>query len=212
MLLLGAPGAGKGTQAAVISEKLGLAHVASGDLFRDHQQRGTELGKLAKGYMERGELVPDEITVKMILERIQKPDCDKGFILDGFPRTVQQSVALGKALGKQGVDTAVYVKVKEAELIRRLSGRWICRNCQTPYHVVNSPPKGQDKCDKCGGALYQRADDTEETARKRLEVYFKQTLPVIEYYRKGGKLTEVDGEQPIETVAKAMVAVLSKKK
>jgi len=210
IILLGAPGAGKGTQATTLSQALGLAHIASGDLFREAQSKGTELGKLAKSYMEKGQLVPDEITVKMVLERIAAPDCAKGVILDGFPRTLEQARALEKALQAQGkgIDKVLYIKVSNEELLRRLSGRWICRNCQTPYHTVTSPPRLVGRCDKCGGELYQRADDTEETARKRLEVYFAQTAPLIDYYRREGKMVEVQGEQSIEAVGEEMLAAL----
>ncbi|OGO00077.1 MAG: adenylate kinase, partial [Chloroflexi bacterium RBG_13_52_14] len=174
VILLGAPGAGKGTQAVTLSKKLGLVHIATGDLFRKEQESGSELGKTAKSYMEKGQLVPDEITVKMLLGRISAPDCAKGFILDGFPRTLEQAKALGKALAaqKQSIDMVLYIKVSNKELLRRLSGRWICRDCQAPYNIVEKPPKTKGKCDTCGGELYQRADDTEETARKRLDVYF----------------------------------------
>ena len=213
IILLGAPGAGKGTQAVTISKRLGIAHIASGDLFRQEQANGTELGLLAKSYMEKGQLVPDEVTVKMILGRIEKPDCAKGFLLDGFPRTLDQAKALDTALKPSGndIDMVVYIKVSDDELIKRLSGRWICRKCQAPYNVVEAPPKVKGKCDQCGGELYQRADDTEETARKRLEVYFNQTMPLIDYYTKAGKLVEINGEQSIEAVGKDIIAVLQKR-
>jgi adenylate kinase len=213
LILLGAPGAGKGTQAVTISTKLGLVHVATGDLFRKEQESGTELGKIAKSYMEKGQLVPDEITVKMLLGRITAPDCTKGVILDGFPRTLEQAKALDKALAAQGngIDRVLYIKVSNKELLRRLSGRWICRNCQAPYNIVEMPPKIAGKCDRCGGELYQRADDTEETARRRLDVYFSQTMPLIEYYTKTGKLVEVNGEQGIEAVGRDLIAALKAK-
>ena len=213
LILLGAPGAGKGTQAVTISKKLGLVHVATGDLFRKEQESGTELGKIAKSYMEKGQLVPDEITVTMLLGRITAPDCTKGVILDGFPRTLEQAKALDKALAAQGngIDRVLYIKVSNKELLRRLSGRWICRNCQAPYNNVEMSPKVVGKCDRCGGELYQRADDTEETARKRLDVYFSQTMPLIEYYTKAGKLVEVNGEQGIEAVARDLIAALKAK-
>ncbi len=213
VILLGAPGAGKGTQAVTLSKKLGLVHIATGDLFRKEQESGSELGKTAKSYMEKGQLVPDEITVKMLLGRISAPDCAKGFILDGFPRTLEQAKALEKALAaqKQSIDMVLYIKVSNKELLRRLSGRWICRDCQAPYNIVEKPPKTKGKCDTCGGELYQRADDTEATARKRLDVYFAQTMPLIEYYTKAGKLEEVNGEQGIEAVGKDMIVVLKAK-
>ena len=159
LILLGAPGAGKGTQAQAISRELGLPHIASGDLFREAQEKGTELGLMAKSYMEKGALVPDEITVRMILERISAPDSEGGFVLDGFPRTLEQAEALDRALSGRGeaIDKAVYIKVSNEELIRRLSGRWICRSCQAPYHTISSPPKVEGRCDRCGGELYQLA-------------------------------------------------------
>ena len=214
VILLGAPGAGKGTQAVIISKKLGLAHIASGDLFRKEQESGSELGKIAKSYMEKGQLVPDDVTVRMVLGRIAAPDCVKGFLLDGFPRTLEQAKALDKALAAQGkrVDRVLYIKVSVKELLRRLSGRWICRNCQAPYNIVELPPKVKGKCDRCGGELYQRADDTEETARKRLDVYFNQTMPLIEYYTKSGTLVEVNGEQGVEAVGRDVIAVLEGRK
>jgi len=211
IVLLGAPGAGKGTQAAIISQKLKLAHIASGDLFRQALAKGTELGLLAKSYMEKGQLVPNEVTIKMVLERISNPDCNGGIILDGFPRNVEQAKALDEALKPKTkqIDKAVYIKVSEEELLERLTGRWICRNCQTPYHEVNSPPKVAGKCDKCGGELYQRADDNTETIKKRLEVFFAETTPLIEYYSKNGKLIEVQGEGSMEEISNRIVTVLS---
>jgi len=210
VILLGAPGAGKGTQAVLISEKLGLAHIASGDLFRQEQDSGSELGKIAKTYMEKGLLVPDEVTVRMILGRIAAPDCAKGFLLDGFPRTLEQAKALDQALAEEGksIDSVLYIKVSTEELLRRLSGRWICRNCQVPYNIVELPPKVPGKCDYCGGELYQRPDDSEETARKRLDVYFAQTMPLIEYYTEAGKLVEIEGEKGIEGVAQDLIAAI----
>jgi adenylate kinase len=196
IIFLGAPGAGKGTQAARVAQKMKLAHIATGDLFRQAQEKGTELAKQAKSYMEKGKLVPDEITIKMVLERILAADCSGGVIFDGFPRTLKQAEALDKALREQGkaVDKVVYIKVSEPELLKRLSGRWICRQCQTPYHAVNSPPKVWGRCDRCGGELYQRPDDTVETVKKRLEVYWAETAPLIDYYTRAGKLIEVNGE------------------
>jgi adenylate kinase len=209
IILLGAPGAGKGTQAVYISQNMGLAHIASGDLFRKAQNEGTELGLLAKSFMEKGQLVPDDITVRMILERIDEPDCEKGFILDGFPRTLEQAQALDNALSiDKSIDKAVYIKVSTEELVRRLSGRWICKQCQTPYNIDSSPPRSHGICDKCRGELYQRDDDKESTIRNRLDVYFNQTMPLIEYYHDQGKLLEANGEQQIEEVAKELVIVL----
>jgi len=212
IVLLGAPGCGKGTQAGVISQKLGIAHVASGDLFREVARRDDELAKKVKSYMEKGLLVPDEITISMIMERIAAPDAAKGFVLDGFPRTLNQAKALDQALKKMGgaVDKVVYIEVAPEELVKRLSARLICRNCQTPYHLIASPPKVPGKCDRCGGELYQRADDTPETVRKRLEVYFAETAPLIEYYKKAKKLVRVNGEQEIEGVSRELMAAVAK--
>lgn len=209
-ILLGAPGAGKGTQAVELAKRLGVVHIASGDLFRQEQNSGSELGKIARSYMEKGLLVPDEVTVKMVLGRIAAPDCAKGFLLDGFPRTLEQAKALDQALAKEGksIDLVLYIKVANKELLRRLSGRWICRKCQAPYNLVEMAPKVAGKCDRCGGELYQRADDTEETARKRLDVYFVQTTPLIEHYTRAGKLEEVDGEKTIERVTRGLIAAI----
>ena len=205
LILLGAPGSGKGTQAERLSQQAGLVHIASGDLFRQAEREGTELGKLASSYMEKGLLVPDEVTIAMVLERIAALKSSRGFILDGFPRTMEQAQALDKALA---IDKVIYVKVSWEELLRRLSGRWICRECQTPYHLLSSPPKVAGRCDQCGGELYQRPDDTKETAQRRLEVYFAQTAPLISYYQRNGKLVEVNGEKTIEEVNKELLALL----
>jgi adenylate kinase len=195
VIFLGAPGAGKGTQAIRVAEKLQVAHVATGDLFREALAKGTENGRRAKSYMEAGKLVPDEITIQMVLERITASDCSAGVIFDGFPRNLAQAEALDSALSREGkaIDVVVYIKVNEQVLIERLGGRWICRKCQAPYHTVYSPPKVAGKCDRCGGELYQRADDTAETVKKRLVVYQAETAPLIQYYSKSGKLLEVDG-------------------
>ncbi|MCK4361661.1 MAG: adenylate kinase [Dehalococcoidia bacterium] len=209
-VLLGAPGSGKGTQAGIISERLGIAHVASGDLFREAASRGDEVGRQAKSYMEKGLLVPDEITIRMILERVAAPDCARGFILDGFPRTLEQAKALDMALGERGeaIDRVFYIKVATEELVRRLSGRFICRSCQTPYHPVSSPPEVADRCDRCGGELYQRPDDLPETVKKRIEVYFAETAPLIDYYEEAGKLVEINGQGEISEISERLVAAL----
>jgi len=211
IILLGAPGAGKGTQAATLAEKLGAAHIATGDLFRQALEQGTELGMQAKSYMEKGTLVPDEITAQMVLDRISAPDCEAGIILDGFPRNLEQAETLDKALARQerAIDKVVYIKVPEEELLKRLSGRWICRKCQAPYHAVDSPPKVAGKCDRCGGELYQRADDNMKTIKNRLEVYFAQTAPLIDYYDRAGKLLEVNGEGSVAEVSQRAVAALN---
>jgi len=210
IIFLGAPGAGKGTQAAIMAKELNLVHIASGDLFRQAIEQGTELGIQAKSYMEKGELVPDETTIQMVLERISAPDCENGVILDGFPRNLKQAKALDEALAKQAkaVDKVVYIRVSEEELLRRLSGRWLCRNCQTPYHVTDSPPHTWGKCDRGGGELYQRPDDTWETVKERLRVYFIQTAPLIDYYAQSDKLLEVDGEGEIAEVSRRTVLAL----
>lgn len=210
-ILLGAPGAGKGTQAEMLQENLGLAHVASGDLFREHMSKGTELGRMAQQYVDQGKLVPDEVTVRMVLQRLSEPDCAKGAILDGFPRTIAQAEALEKALRERGerIESVLYIKVSTQELLDRLSGRYICKNCETVYHKVFSPPKRPGICDRCGGELYQRSDDTPETAKRRLEVYFQQTLPLIDYYREKGLLKEIDGEQTIAEVQDALLQAVA---
>ena len=211
IIFLGAPGAGKGTQAVMLAEKLSMVQVASGDLFRQALQQETELGLRAKSYMEKGQLVPDEVTIQMVLERLAAPDCEKGAILDGFPRNLSQAEALDKALVPQSkaIDKVVYIKVAQEELIKRLGGRWICRTCQTPYHAVDSPPKVEGKCDRCGGELYQRADDNVETVKKRLEVYFAETSPLIDYYGRSGKLVEINGVGSVPEVHERIVEALT---
>ena len=210
IVLLGAPGAGKGTQASVISQKLNLPHLATGDLFRQAVQKGSKLGQTVKGYMDKGLLAPDDVTIQVVSERLNEPDCKNGCLLDGFPRTVEQAKALDKALARRGkaLDMGLYIEVMEQELLKRLLGRWICRQCQTPYHEISSPPKVKGKCDKCGGELYQRADDTEATVRERLKVYFAQTMPVLDYYQKQGKLVKVDGNKQIDEVSRDIVKML----
>ena len=206
VILLGGPGAGKGTQAVGLASELGAAHVASGDLFRRNLGEGTPLGLEAKTYMDKGELVPDELTVRMVLDRLEDPDCQRGAVLDGFPRTLGQAQALDMALAAVGksIGAVLYIKVSEEELISRLSGRWICHKCQSPYHMINSPPKETGKCDRCDGELYQRDDDTEATSRRRVQVYNDQTAPLISYYQDQGNLIEIDGEQAIDRVGQQM--------
>lgn len=210
IIILGAPGAGKGTQAGILSREMNLPRIASGDLFRQALEKKSKLGLLAKSYMEEGRLVPDEIAIRMVLERISLPDCVSGCLFDGFPRTLEQAEVLDKALAEQGksIAKAIYIQVTKEEFLKRLSGRWLCRNCQTPYHLVTSPPKVQGKCDKCGGELYQRPDDNEETVRERLEVFFAQTAPILDYYRKQNKLIEVNGNLGIQEVAREVISVL----
>ncbi len=213
VVFLGAPGAGKGTQAAEVAKELKLAHIATGDMFREAQKKGTELALQAKSYMERGILVPDEITIKMVLERISAPDCKNGVIFDGFPRNLAQAQALDKAMVglSKAIDKVVYIKVSEEELLKRLGGRWICRQCQTPYHEVSSPPKIKGKCDKCGGELYQRSDDIPATIKERLKVFFAQTAPLIDYYSKTGKLLEVAGEGGVDEIRQRILSAIGKK-
>ena len=210
IIMLGAPGAGKGTQADILSKEMNLPHIASGDLFRQALEGRTEVGLLAKSYMDKGELVPDEVAIKMILEKINQPDCASGCLLDGFPRTLHQAQVLDKALKEQGksIDKAIYIEVPNEELVKRLSGRWLCRVCQTPYHIISSPPKTPGKCDKCGGELYQRSDDREETVKDRLSIFFAQTVPILDYYKKQGKLIRVNGNLGIQGVAGEIIFAL----
>ena len=210
VVFLGAPGAGKGTQAAVVAEKMGMAHLATGDLFRKAIASGDELGRQVKSYLDKGQLVPDKVTVTMVLKRIGQLGGLKGVILDGFPRTLAQAEALDEALKADGdkVGRVIYLAVPEVELVRRLSDRWVCRACQATY-------AGADKtesvtCRKCGGELYQRNDDAPETVQKRLAVYFKETAPLIEYYRKAGSLVEIDGTGEVEAITRRVVAALKK--
>ncbi len=207
VVLLGPPGAGKGTQAEIISEKLGLAHISSGDIFRENLKAQTELGKLAQGYMNRGELVPDDVTIAMIRDRLQKPDTQNGALLDGFPRTPAQAGALAEMLASWGgkVDSVPYVAVPPEILIERLGGRWTCREQGHVYHEKYNPPKQAGRCDIDHSELYQREDDKPETVANRIKVYFQQTAPLIEYYRQKGLLREVDGTQPIEKVTGQML-------
>lgn len=210
IIVLGAPGAGKGTQADILSQEMNLPHIASGDLFRQALEERTEVGLLAKSYMEKGELVPDEVTIKMILERINRPDCISGCLLDGFPRTLHQAEILDEVLKEQGktIDKAIYIEVPNEELVKRLSERRLCRVCQTPYHIISSPPKAPEKCDKCGGELYQRSDDREGTVKDRLGVFFAQTVPILDYYKKQGKLISVNGNLGIQGVAREIISAL----
>lgn len=202
-LLMGGPGAGKGTQAQILRETLGLPQVASGDLFRDNLKRQTELGQLARGFMDRGELVPDDVTVRMVRERLKQPDAAEGAVLDGFPRTIPQAEALDDVLAEFGgrVNAALYIRVRPEVLLERLAGRYICRGPeQHTYHLLYHPPVVPGRCDVDGTELYQRADDTAEVQSRRIKVFFDQTSPLIEHYRQRGLLVEIDGEQPIPRV------------
>jgi len=212
LIFLGPPGAGKGTQAKRVAEKYGIPQISTGDMLREAVAKGTELGKKAKEYMDRGELVPDEVVIGIVRERLQQSDCEKGFILDGFPRTLAQAEALDgmlKELNKK-IDAVINVAVPEEEVVKRITNRRTCRNCGAVYHLVYAPPKEDNRCDKCGGELYQRDDDREETVRERYRVYRKNTEPLIDYYRNKGILYDVDGTKDIEGVWKEIEAILEK--
>jgi adenylate kinase len=208
IIVLGAPGAGKGTQAEKIHEKLQIPHIASGDLFRIAVEQGTELGALAKEYMEKGKLVPDEVVAKMVFQRLSENDCNSGWVLEGFPRNNNQAKTLENYLTEvdKVIDKVIFIDVPEDELVRRLSGRLICRNCQSPYHAVMAPPKVPGKCDKCGGELYQRTDDREGVVRERLTTYRDITEPTLQYYKDESKLIVVDGNQEIGKVTQAVLS------
>jgi adenylate kinase len=202
LILLGPPGAGKGTQARVLAREWAVPQIATGDMLREAVAAGTPLGLQAKRIMDEGGLVPDDVIVGLIAERLREADAANGFILDGFPRTIGQAEALDRLLKDlgQSLDAVVYFKVAEPELIRRLTGRRLCRQCQTAYHMVSAPPRREGVCDRCGGSLYQRDDDGEATVRNRLAVYQRQTAPLLDYYRDRGQLATVDGEGTIDTV------------
>jgi adenylate kinase len=202
IIIMGPPGAGKGTQAARLREALQLSHVASGDLFREHLKNQTELGVRANAYMARGELVPDDITIAMVIDRLARADCQRGALLDGFPRTIAQAAALDRALAERGqrIAAVLSIVVPDESLVDRLSGRWLCRTCGEAFHTVFNPPRRPGVCDYDGGELYQRDDDRPETIRNRLKVYWTQTSPLVEYYTGHGVLTEVDGSQSIDRV------------
>lgn len=212
IVLLGPPGAGKGTQAQVIAQKLSLSHISSGDIFRENLKNQTELGKLAKQYMDRGELVPDDVTISMIKERLSRPDCANGALLDGFPRTPAQAEALSMMLeGFHGkVNSVPYINVAEDILVERLTGRWTCKAQGHVFHQKFNPPKKAGVCDVDGSELYQRDDDKAETVIRRIKVYLEQTMPLIEYYKKAGTLLEVDGTKPIDAVSADLLAGLEK--
>ena len=210
IIMLGAPGAGKGTQAAKISEKYGIPHISTGDIFRENIKNGTELGKKAKGYMDAGELVPDELTCDLVVDRIHQDDAKKGYILDGFPRTIPQAEALTAALAKSGekVDYALEINLADEAIINRMGGRRVCKKCGATYHIVNIPPKKEGVCDNCGGELMLREDDAPETVKKRHDVYHAQTAPLIEYYKNEGVLHVIDGSTGLEPGFKEIVAIL----
>ena len=209
VVLLGPPGAGKGTQAGRLANSLGITRAASGDLFREHRQKDTELGRLAQSYMVKGVLVPDNVTIRMVTDWINESEQAQGFVLDGFPRNIAQAEALDRELaGSGGIDLVLSIRVSEKELLRRLAGRLVCRNCQTAYHEHFSPPEVAAECDGCGGELYQREDDRPEAVKTRIEVYLNETKPLIGYYSDAGILREVDGETPIDEVALALMAAV----
>jgi len=210
IVLLGPPGAGKGTQAEVLSERTNLAHISSGDIFRENLKAQTELGKLAQGFMNRGELVPDDVTIAMIRERLSRPDCAAGAILDGFPRTPAQATALSEMLSQLNgkVVHVPYISVPAPVLIERLSGRWTCRAQGHVYHSLYNPPKKAGICDEDGSELYQREDDQPATVERRIRVYFEQTSPLIDHYRKAGLLVEIDGTQSIDKVTADLLAAV----
>jgi adenylate kinase len=211
IVLLGPPGVGKGTQAKILAKKTGLVHVSSGDLFRENLKNQTELGQLAQSYMNKGELVPDDVTIAMIRERISRPDCQEGVIFDGFPRTPAQADALKEMLAEFGgdVDYVPFINADEEVLVSRLSGRWTCRANGHVFHEKFNPPRQPGVCDLDGSALYQRDDDKVETVKRRIQVYTEQTAPLIKYYREAGKLIEINGAQPIEKVTAALMDAVS---
>lgn len=210
LILLGPPGAGKGTQAVKIVEKYKVPHISTGDIFRANIKNGTELGKKAKEYMDKGELVPDDLVCEIATSRLLEDDCKDGFLLDGFPRTVYQAEKLDEFLEKHGkkIDKVLDIAVEKEELMTRLTGRRVCKACGATYHVTNIPPKQEGICDKCGGELMQRADDTAETVENRIEVYNSQTMPLVEYYEKAGNIAHIDGAIGLENVFNHIVSVL----
>ena len=210
IIMLGAPGAGKGTQAKKIAAKYSIPHISTGDIFRANIKNGTELGLKAKSYMDAGGLVPDEITIGMLLDRIHQADCENGYVLDGFPRTIPQAESLTESLKKNGeaIDFAVNVDVPDENIINRMSGRRACLNCGATYHIVYNAPKTENVCDTCGQELVLRDDDKPETVKKRLDVYHDQTQPLIDYYKNEGVLAEVDGTLDMEDVFQAIVKIL----
>lgn len=210
IIMLGAPGAGKGTQAKKVAKKYNIPHISTGDIFRANIKEGTELGKRAKEYMDKGELVPDDITIGMLLDRIHKADCKDGFVLDGFPRTIPQAKSLSEALSKlnEKIDYAINIDVPDDSIITRMSGRRACLSCGSTYHIKYSAPKKENICDNCGSELVIRDDDKPETVKKRLDVYHKQTQPLIDYYDDENILANVDGTKDMEEVFLDIVAVL----
>ena len=211
IVMLGAPGAGKGTQAIKIADKYDIPHISTGDIFRANIKGGTELGQKAKSYIDKGELVPDEVTIGMLLDRIAQDDCKNGYVLDGFPRTIPQAESLTEALKSQGdqIDFALDIDVPDEAIIERMSGRRACPKCGATYHIVYAAPKTENICDKCGTELIIRSDDKPETVKDRLNVYHQQTEPLIAYYKTAGVLREVDGTQELPKVFEDVIAILS---
>mgnify|MGYP002674636172 FL=1 len=211
IVMLGAPGAGKGTQAIKIADKYDIPHISTGDIFRANIKGGTELGQKAKSYIDKGELVPDEVTIGMLLDRIAQDDCRNGYVLDGFPRTIPQAESLTEALKSQGdkIDFALNIDVPDEAIIERMSGRRACPKCGATYHIVYAAPKTENICDKCGTELIIRSDDKPETVKDRLNVYHQQTEPLIAYYKAAGVLREVNGTQELPKVFEDVVAILS---
>ena len=209
-ILLGPPGAGKGTQAVKIVEKYGVPHISTGDIFRENIKKGTELGKKAQEYMNRGELVPDDLVIEIATTRLLEDDCKNGFLLDGFPRTVYQAEKLDEFLAAHGskIDKVLDIAVEKEELITRLTGRRVCKACGASYHVVNIPPKKEGVCDICGGELVQRADDNIETVTNRIDVYEAQTKPLVDYYEKAGNIAHIDGRSGLDNVFADIVKAL----
>ncbi|MCI9464982.1 MAG: adenylate kinase [Lachnospiraceae bacterium] len=210
IIMLGAPGAGKGTQAQMIADQYKIPHISTGDIFRENVKNGTELGMEAKKYMDKGELVPDELTVRILLDRVAKDDCRNGYVLDGFPRTIPQAEVLDKEITEIGdkIDYAIDVDVPDENIIRRMSGRRACLSCGSTFHVEHIPPKQEGICDRCGKELVLRDDDREETVKNRLGVYHEQTQPLIEFYTKKNILKTVDGTQDMQDVFAAITAIL----
>lgn len=209
-ILLGPPGAGKGTQAETIVKEFNILHISTGDIFRKNIKEETELGKKVKEYLDKGLLVPDALTIEIVKDRLLQDDCKKGFLLDGFPRTIEQADALDKVLGDMGhkLDYVVNIEVDSELLIDRAVGRRICKDCGQTYHVIYNKPSHEGICDKCGGELYQRKDDTKETVENRINVYVEQTKPLIEYYTKKGVILNINGEQPIDKVGSDIISNL----
>ncbi len=212
LLIMGPPGAGKGTQSEVLVKELKIPHISTGDMLREAVKQGTEMGKKAKEYMDKGQLVPDSVIIGVVKERLALPDCKVGFLLDGFPRTVPQAEALDQTLAGLGIklNAVININVPRERIVARLTGRRVCRSCGATYHVLFNKPKDEGKCDKCGGELYQRSDDTEKTVNNRLDVYEAQTQPLIDYYNRQGIVLNVNGDQEISGVLADIMSALKK--